>query len=113
MKYECELPRAEARWLAGEHGPLAHGLRGAITWNGHGAITLDQAAFDSLTHLGTHGRPVDGRVIYEGDQACIAFDPAAFPVYPVAGPGDGPHGGRVAARGSLDGRKHAAPPAVA
>ena len=97
VRYECKLPQAAARWLAGPHGPLASGRRGAINWDGNGTVTLDEGAFGSLKLLGVT-TVQDGRIVYRGHVPCIAFDPLAYPVYPLPQPGapqevTKPHGG--------------------
>jgi hypothetical protein len=78
--WECELPRAEAKWLAGEHGPLSGG-NGRIVYDG-GLVGFDQVAFDHLAHLGTVSDQ-DGGIVYRGEMPYIAFDPVVYQVRPV------------------------------
>ena len=63
VKWWCEIPRAEGRWLAGPDGPLAPEPGGA-TWAA-GILTLTHEAFRHLEHLGTISGE-DGRITWNG-----------------------------------------------
>jgi hypothetical protein len=61
VKWLCEIPRAEGKWLLSADGPLAQ--EGA-TW-AVGVLTLTHEAFRLLEHRGTIGDD-DGRITWNG-----------------------------------------------
>jgi hypothetical protein len=60
VKWSCEIPRAEGKWLAGPDGPLS----GGATWAA-GVLTLTHEAFRLLEHRGTISGD-DGRITRNG-----------------------------------------------
>ncbi len=83
LMWECELPRAEAKWLASKCGPLGGGTGGFIAWEGGSRITMDAAAFGALKHLGEVDYHRDGRITYRGEVPCVTFGRDMYPVWPV------------------------------
>ena len=84
--WRCELPRAEADWLAGEDGPLKRRhLPGTITRTPDG-VELDDAAADALRHLGTLSSAADspGYATEEGGGLLVLrFGKDTYPVVPA------------------------------
>ncbi len=83
LVWECELPRAEAKWLASECGPLGGGTEGFIAWEGGSWVTMDDAAFVALRHLGEIDYHLDGRITLRGEVACVTFGRDTYPIWPV------------------------------
>lgn len=80
--WECWLPEVEAHWLSGPLGPLrdSGGFKrpGVITHPQAGLVWLDEAAFESLTHIGGVSGTQDGRVVFRGDIPVMVFGEDAY-----------------------------------
>lgn len=88
LRWYCALPRAEARWLASDHGPLGSGTVGFIAWEGGSWVTMDDAALEALKHLGTLSHHTDGRITYRREDVhqqipCLTFGRDTYPVEPA------------------------------